>query len=78
MEKMISNNQLTHDDRFLKLTEAIKFVFASTFFKASKDYFKIPRIVILGRYIYLDFILPIDYFHPKHLIVNDEGSQNIF
>ncbi len=39
--KMIPNNLLSTDDRFKKLTEAIKFVFASTFFKASKDYFKI-------------------------------------
>ena len=37
--KMISNNQTSTDARFQKLTEAIKFVFASTFFKASKDYF---------------------------------------
>ena len=39
--KMISNNQPSLDIRFNKLVEAIKFVFASTFFKASKDYFKI-------------------------------------
>lgn len=39
--KMIPNNLPSTDDRFKKLTEAIKFVFASTFFKASKDYFKI-------------------------------------
>lgn len=38
--KMIPNNQPSADTRFLKLTEAIKFVYASTFFKASKDYFK--------------------------------------
>lgn len=39
--KMIPNNQPSTDTRFLKLTEAIKFVFASTFLKASKDYFKV-------------------------------------
>ena len=39
--KMIPNNQPSTDTRFLKLTEAIKFIFASTFFKASKDYFKV-------------------------------------
>ncbi|NJD21616.1 MAG: hypothetical protein FIA82_02950 [Melioribacter sp.] len=39
--KMIPNNQPSTDTRFLKLTEAIKFVFASTFIKASKDYFKV-------------------------------------
>ncbi len=39
--KMISNNQPSTDTRFNKLTEAIKFVFASTYFKASKDYFKV-------------------------------------
>jgi len=44
--KMIPNNQPSPDDRFLKLTEAIKFVFASTFFKASKDYFKISSRTI--------------------------------
>ncbi len=39
--KMIPNNQPSTDIRFNKLTEAIKFVLASTFFKASKDYFKV-------------------------------------
>jgi len=39
--KMISNNQPSADTRFSKLTESVKFVFASTFFKASKDYFKV-------------------------------------
>lgn len=39
--KMISNNQPSADTRFNKLTDAIKFIFASTFFKASKDYFKV-------------------------------------
>lgn len=38
--KMIPNNQPGADERFHRLTEAIKFVYASTFFKASKDYFK--------------------------------------
>ncbi|MFI5144756.1 MAG: PEP/pyruvate-binding domain-containing protein [Ignavibacteria bacterium] len=38
--KMIPNNQLDPDSRFRKLTEAIKFVFASTFFKNAKDYVK--------------------------------------
>ncbi len=36
--KMISNNQSSTDERFKKLVEAIKFVYASTFFKAAKDY----------------------------------------
>lgn len=36
--KMIPNNQLDPDARFRKLTEAIKFVYASTFFKNAKDY----------------------------------------
>jgi len=36
--KMIPNNESDPDVRFLKLTEAIKFVYASTFFKAAKDY----------------------------------------
>jgi hypothetical protein len=38
--KMIPNNQLEPDIRFRKLTEAIKFVYATTFFKAAKDYRK--------------------------------------
>jgi hypothetical protein len=44
--KMIPNNQPSSDARFHKLVEAIKYVFASTFFKESKNYFKItsPRI----------------------------------
>lgn len=36
--KMIPNNWLDADTRFQKLVEAIKFVWASTFFKIAKDY----------------------------------------
>ncbi len=36
--KMIPNNQHDPDVRFRKLTEAIKLVYASTYFKAAKDY----------------------------------------
>jgi hypothetical protein len=36
--KMIPNNQYDPDTRFQKLVEAIKFVYASTFFKAAKNY----------------------------------------
>ena len=38
--KMIPNNQASPDTRFHKLVEAIKFVYASTFFKKAKDYLK--------------------------------------
>ncbi len=38
--KMIPNNQLDSGSRFQKLTEAVKFVYASTFFKEAKDYIK--------------------------------------
>ena len=41
--KMIPNNQLDPDTRFRKLTEAIKFVYASTFFKPAKDYIKATK-----------------------------------
>jgi hypothetical protein len=36
--KMIPNNQFDPDVRFQKLVEAIKFVYASTYFKSAKDY----------------------------------------
>jgi hypothetical protein len=36
--KMIPNNQYDPDVRFRKLVEAIKFVWASTYFKVAKDY----------------------------------------
>jgi hypothetical protein len=36
--KMIPNNQFDPDVRFRKLIEAIKYVYASTFFKGAKDY----------------------------------------
>jgi len=36
--KMIPNNQPDADSRFRRLVEAIKFVYASTFFRASRDY----------------------------------------
>ncbi len=38
--KMISNNQLDTNTRFHKLTEAVKFVYASTFFREAKEYIK--------------------------------------
>jgi hypothetical protein len=38
--KMIPNNQPNPDVRFQKLVEAIKFVFASTYFGAAKDYIR--------------------------------------
>lgn len=38
--KMTPNNQPDSDTRFHKLVEAIKFVFASTFFKSARDYIK--------------------------------------
>jgi hypothetical protein len=38
--KMIPNNQIDTKTRFTKLVEAIKFVYASTFFSSSKNYFK--------------------------------------
>jgi hypothetical protein len=36
--KMIPNNQFDPDIRFRKLVEAVKYVYASTFFKSAKDY----------------------------------------
>jgi hypothetical protein len=39
--KMIANNQHDIDARFHKLVEAIKFVYASTFFKGARNYIKI-------------------------------------
>jgi len=41
--KMTPNNQHSSDDRFKKLIEAIKFVYASTYFKAAKDYMKATK-----------------------------------
>lgn len=38
--KMIPNNQHDADTRFHRLVEAIKFVYASTFFKAARDYIR--------------------------------------
>jgi len=38
--KMISNNQATVGDRFKKLVEAVKFVWASTFFRDAKSYMR--------------------------------------
>ena len=36
--KMIPNNQFDADTRFRRLTEAIKFVYASTYFREARDY----------------------------------------
>ena len=38
--KMIPNNQFDSDTRFRRLTEAIKFVYASTYFREARDYIK--------------------------------------
>ena len=38
--KMIPNNQFDADTRFRHLTEAIKFVYASTYFREARDYIK--------------------------------------
>jgi len=38
--KMIPNNQFDADSRFRKLIEAVKFVYASTFFREARDYIK--------------------------------------
>lgn len=38
--KMIPNNQFDPDTRFRKLVEAIKFVYASTFFREARDYMR--------------------------------------
>ncbi|MCX6575331.1 MAG: hypothetical protein NTV82_02935 [Candidatus Aminicenantes bacterium] len=41
--KMIPNNQLDTDTRFRKLVEAIKYVYASTFFKDAKNYMQATK-----------------------------------
>jgi len=41
--KMIPNNQHSTDIRFQKMVEAIKFVYASTFFKKAKNYIKVTN-----------------------------------
>ena len=41
--KMIPNNQLDQNQRFRKLSEAIKYVYASTFFKSAKSYIQATR-----------------------------------
>jgi hypothetical protein len=41
--KMIPNNQFDTDSRFRVLLEAIKFVYASTFFKEAKEYLKMTK-----------------------------------
>jgi hypothetical protein len=41
--KMTPNNQYDPDVRFRKLVEAIKFVYASTFFKSAREYMKVTR-----------------------------------
>ena len=41
--KLTPNNQLDIDTRFQKLTEAVKYVYASTFFKAPKNYIKATK-----------------------------------
>jgi hypothetical protein len=44
--KMIPNNQFDIDTRFHKLTEAIKFVYSSTYFRSAKEYIKATKHTI--------------------------------
>ncbi len=44
--KMIPNNQSDPDTRFARLVEAVKFVWASTYFKIAKDYCKATNLDI--------------------------------
>lgn len=46
LTKMIPNNQLDPDTRFQKLIEAVKFVWASTYFKIAIDYCKATGLSI--------------------------------
>lgn len=41
--KMIPNNQWDPDERFRKLAEAVKYVYASTFFRDAKNYMRATR-----------------------------------
>jgi hypothetical protein len=41
--KMIPNNQMSPDSRFQKLVEAVKFIYASTFFKEAKNYIRATK-----------------------------------
>jgi hypothetical protein len=41
--KMVPNNQPDADSRFRTLAEAVKFVYASTFFKSAADYMKVTH-----------------------------------
>jgi hypothetical protein len=41
--KMIPNNQLDPDTRFRRLVEAVKFIYASTFFKDAKNYIRATK-----------------------------------
>ncbi len=41
--KMIPNNLMSPDSRFNKLVEAVKFIYASTFFKDAKNYIRATR-----------------------------------
>jgi hypothetical protein len=41
--KMVPNNQADADARFRKLVEAVKFVYASTFFKGAREYMRATR-----------------------------------
>ncbi|MGD2157385.1 MAG: PEP/pyruvate-binding domain-containing protein [Anaerolineales bacterium] len=47
--KMIPNNQYDVNIRFRKLVEAIKFVYASTYFKSAKDYIRATKHQIEGE-----------------------------
>ena len=41
--KMIPNNQMSPDSRFKQLVEAVKFIYASTFFKDAKNYIRATK-----------------------------------
>jgi len=47
--KMIPNNQFDTDTRFRKLVEAVKYVYASTFFKGAKNYMQATKYTTIDE-----------------------------
>jgi hypothetical protein len=76
--KMIPNNQPSTDIRFTKLIEAIKFVFASTYFKASKDYFKVSSHTVEEEKMAVIIQLVVGESHNQKYYPNISGVAKSF
>jgi hypothetical protein len=78
--KMIPNNQLDADTRFRKLVEAIKFVYASTFFKDAKNYIQATKHTTADdkMAVIIQEVVGVQHNHRFYPHISGVGRSNNF